>query len=179
MFVCLVLYILPYLLSYTSNTNNTNKKKFTPPAFNIQIDVGDGDHIAFFGGSTNVDVKVGNGAHYTLMYGDNNILVSVGHAGDTNRFIEIGGYRALEGVQILIGTKNVVVNGGVNFFLFVLFVLLVLLVLLVLFVLFVLALSFSWLTDLAKLVCCLSISTNFCLVLRLSRIRRCANFNRH
>jgi hypothetical protein len=48
--------------------SNTNKKKFTPPAFNIQIDVGDGDHIAFFGGSTNVDVKVGNGAHYTLMY---------------------------------------------------------------------------------------------------------------
>jgi hypothetical protein len=94
-------------ISNTSNTNNTNKKKFTPPAFNIQIDVGDGDHIAFFGGSTNVDVKVGNGAHYTLMYGDNNILVSVGHAGDTNRFIEIGGYRALEGVQILIGTKNV------------------------------------------------------------------------
>jgi hypothetical protein len=38
------------------------------------------------------------------MYGDNNILVSVGHAGDTNRFIEIEGYRALEGVQILIGT---------------------------------------------------------------------------
>jgi hypothetical protein len=34
--------------------------------------------------------------------------VSVGHAGDTNRFIEIEGYRALEGVQILIGTKNVV-----------------------------------------------------------------------
>jgi hypothetical protein len=100
--------------SNTSNTNNTNKKKFTPPAFNIQIDVGDGDHIAFFGGSTNVDVKVGNGAHYTLMYGDNNILVSVGHAGDTNRFIEIGGYRALEGVQILIGTKNVVVNYGVR-----------------------------------------------------------------
>ncbi|VVM27867.1 hypothetical protein BSPWISOXPB_3160 [uncultured Gammaproteobacteria bacterium] len=97
-----------------TNTNNTNKKKFTPPAFNIQIDVGDGDHIAFFGGSTNVDVKVGNGAHYTLMYGDNNILVSVGHAGDTNRFIEIGGYRALEGVQILIGTKNVVVNYGVR-----------------------------------------------------------------
>ncbi|VVM26637.1 hypothetical protein BSPWISOXPB_10770, partial [uncultured Gammaproteobacteria bacterium] len=48
------------------------------------------------------------------MYGDNNILVSVGHAGDTNRFIEIGGYRALEGVQILIGTKNVVVNYGVR-----------------------------------------------------------------
>jgi hypothetical protein len=45
-------------ISNTSNTNNTNKKKFTPPAFNIQIDVGDGDHIAFFGGSTNVDVKV-------------------------------------------------------------------------------------------------------------------------
>jgi hypothetical protein len=57
---------------------------------------------------------VGNGAHYTLMYGDNNILVSVGHAGDTNRFIEIEGYRALEGVQILIGTKNVVVNYGVR-----------------------------------------------------------------
>jgi hypothetical protein len=36
------------------------------------------------------------------MYGDNNILVSVGHAGDTNRFIEIEGYRALEGVQILL-----------------------------------------------------------------------------
>ncbi|VVM27584.1 hypothetical protein BSPWISOXPB_6375 [uncultured Gammaproteobacteria bacterium] len=48
------------------------------------------------------------------MYGDNNILVSVGHAGRHNRFIEIGGYRALEGVQILIGTKNVVVNYGVG-----------------------------------------------------------------
>jgi hypothetical protein len=33
-----------------------------------------------------------NGAHHTLMYGDNNILISIGHAGDTNRFIEIGGY---------------------------------------------------------------------------------------
>jgi hypothetical protein len=29
-------------------------------------------------------------------------------------FIEIEGYRALEGVQILIGTKNVVVNYGVR-----------------------------------------------------------------
>jgi hypothetical protein len=47
-------------------------------------------------------------------------------------------------------------------FLFVLFVLLVLLML------FVLVLSFSWLTDLAKLVCCLSISANFCLVFSTS-----------
>jgi hypothetical protein len=32
----------------------------------------------------------------------------------------------------------------------------------------VLVLSFSWLTDLAKLVCCLSISANFCLVFSTS-----------
>jgi hypothetical protein len=33
---------------------------------------------------------------------------------DLAKLIEIGGYRALEGVQILIGTKNVVVNYGVR-----------------------------------------------------------------
>jgi hypothetical protein len=55
-------------------------------------------------------------------------------------------------------TSSTGTGDWIHFFLFVLFVLLVLLML------FVLVLSFSWLTDLAKLVCCLSISANFCLV---------------
>ena len=46
-------------------------------------------------------VKVGNGGHYALMYGDNNIFVSIGDADNTDRFVAIGDYRALEGVNAL------------------------------------------------------------------------------
>jgi hypothetical protein len=98
----------------TTSTPSNNKSKIATTAFNIQINIGNGDHTTFFGGSTNVDVKVGNGGHYALMYGDNNIFVSIGDADNTDRFVAIGDYRALEGVQVLIGTKNVVVNHGIR-----------------------------------------------------------------
>jgi 23S rRNA pseudoU1915 N3-methylase RlmH len=98
----------------TTSTPSNNKSKIATTAFNIQINIGNGDHTTFFGGSTNVDVKVGNGGHYALMYGDNNIFVSIGDADNTDRFVAIGDYRALEGVQVLIGTKSVVVNHGIS-----------------------------------------------------------------
>lgn len=81
---------------------------------NVSINIGDGNANVVMLGSTNISVKVGNGGYKTISYGDNNVHVRVGDADNTSQAVTIGGYRALEGLAMLIGKRNLMFNHGVS-----------------------------------------------------------------
>ncbi|WP_036771317.1 MARTX multifunctional-autoprocessing repeats-in-toxin holotoxin RtxA [Photorhabdus australis] len=76
---------------------------------NIQVDVGDGEFTALNWGTSNVGIKVGIGGFKSLAFGDNNVMVHIGD-GDSKHSFDIGGYQALEGMQMFIGNRNVSFN---------------------------------------------------------------------
>ncbi|WP_324171954.1 C80 family cysteine peptidase [Sulfurimonas sp.] len=100
-------------------TKKTTKQKLASVGANIQINVGDGEHTTLYYGSNNIDIKIGNGGHKTAMFGDNNALMSIGNRenthtafGEASHTVEVGGYTAFEGVQILVGQRNIAYNYG-------------------------------------------------------------------
>ncbi|KOY63113.1 peptidase C80 [Photorhabdus heterorhabditis] len=78
---------------------------------NIQVNVGDGEFTAVNWGTSNVGIKVGTGGFKSLAFGDNNVMVHIGD-GDSKYSVNLGGYQALEGVQMFIGNRNVSFNRG-------------------------------------------------------------------
>ncbi|GEM_PF-6364763 len=78
---------------------------------NVDVVVGLGEYIGVKYGSSNVVLKCGAGGFKTLLAGDQNFA---GHIGDgTSKYsVDLNGYQAFEGIQILVGHRNLVFNQG-------------------------------------------------------------------
>ncbi|GHX09411.1 MARTX multifunctional-autoprocessing repeats-in-toxin holotoxin RtxA [Vibrio cholerae] len=91
-----------------SNSSNSNQLSYSG---NIQVNVGEGEFTAVNWGTSNVGIKVGTGGFKSLAFGDNNVMVHIGD-GESKHSVDIGGYQALEGVQMFLGNRNVSFNFG-------------------------------------------------------------------
>ncbi|MEH6531231.1 MAG: MARTX multifunctional-autoprocessing repeats-in-toxin holotoxin RtxA [Photobacterium frigidiphilum] len=96
------------VIETSSSSSNSNQLSYSG---NIQVNVGDGEFTAVNWGTSNVAIKVGTGGFKSLAFGDNNVMVHIGN-GDSQHSFDIGGYQALEGVQMFIGNRNVSFNMG-------------------------------------------------------------------
>ncbi|HHS3346129.1 TPA: MARTX multifunctional-autoprocessing repeats-in-toxin holotoxin RtxA [Vibrio cholerae] len=91
-----------------ANSSSSNQLSYSG---NIQVNVGEGEFTAVNWGTSNVGIKVGTGGFKSLAFGDNNVMVHIGD-GESKHSVDIGGYQALEGVQMFLGNRNVSFNFG-------------------------------------------------------------------